>query len=134
MRKALFELYLITGISLLMGFGWDEDSDDDSYFLYMLARTRRELLSFISPETAWDVLRSPTVAMNTIGGMRKIIYDVGDAGFALATGNDLPVYQSGHNKDRLKLVADVTNQLGLRWIDQFESLGVRTRFIRSGGW
>ena len=38
-RKTIFELYVIAGLSVLMFAGFDDD-DQDSYALYMLARMR----------------------------------------------------------------------------------------------
>lgn len=130
-RKTVFELYLIGLLSLLLAFGWDED-DDDSYFQYMTARIQRELLTFISPATAWDVVRSPTVALNTVDGLRKVVSDVGGAGYALMTGEELPVYKQGPKKGQTKLGADAAQFFGLGFINQFEGLDTKTRLIKRG--
>lgn len=127
-RKTLVELYLIAGISLIMLSAWAED-DDDSYALYMLARVRRELLTFVSPTTAWDVLRSPSVAMRTVEDFGKVTYHGVNALGALATGEDLDRYKSGPGKGEIKLLHDLKPILAL---DQLEDLDRKTRIISRG--
>ena len=130
-RKTLFELYTIAAFSLLLAFGWD-DEDDDSYVRYMVARVNREMKTFLSPSTAWDVLRSPSVAMSTVTGISKIIGDTGEAGYSLITGEDLPKYEQGDYKGQYKLSADIKRQFGLGFIEQFDNLDTKSQLIQRG--
>jgi hypothetical protein len=130
-RKTLFELYAIAAFSLLLAFGWDED-DDDSYVRYMVARMNRELKTFMSPSTAWDVLRSPSVAMSTIQGMTKLIGHTGEAGYSLITGKEVPKYEQGDYKGQYKVNADFKKQFGLSWMEQFDNLDSKSSLIQRG--
>lgn len=130
-RKTLFELYTIAAFSLLLAFGWDED-DDESYVRYMLARVNRELKTFLSPSTAWDVLRKPTVAMSTAEGVFKIIGDIGSIGVSAITGEDIPVYKQGPYKGDVKLWADTKKQVGLGFLEQFSNLDVQAELVQRG--
>lgn len=133
-KKALVDLYLISALSLAM-FALAGGDDDDSYVLYMLTRIRRELLTFINPVTAWDVVRSPSVVMNTIGGFHRIIDDIGSSGWATIHGEDQPVYKSGPGKGVNKLLFDVGRQTGVNgWLYQFDNLEQKTRLMQGGGW
>lgn len=131
-RKTMFELYIIMGLTVAMAML--ANSDDDSYALYMMARVRRELMTFMSPATAWDVLRSPTVAMNSIGGFHRILNDMGSSGWAFVNGDEQPVYQSGPGKGHNKLLFDIGRQSGLNWTNQFEDMARKTRLVSGGGW
>lgn len=132
-RKSLLELYIIGALSLAM-FMLGGDDNDESYTIYMLARIRREMMTFASPTTAWDVLRSPTVVMNTIGGFHRILSDVGASAWALGEGEDMPIYKSGPGKGHDKLLFDINRQLGTNFIYQFNDLDTKTRLISGGGW
>ena len=60
-KKSLFEVYTIAALSVLLMSLWgDGGEEDDSFIRYQMARLRRELISFSSPTTAWDILKSPT--------------------------------------------------------------------------
>lgn len=132
MRKTLFELYLLVGLTALLAFGWDDD-DNDSYAKYMVARIRREMMAFVSPSTAWDVLKSPSVAMNMIDGMNKLIYTGMDATGAVLTGEQLPVYERGPGKGNVKFYWELGKQTGLSSIlGQFEDIETKTRLAREG--
>jgi hypothetical protein len=131
-RKTLFELWAIIGITILMGTAWDDD--DDSYIKYMLARVKRELSTFYSPQTGWEVLRSPSVALNFLDGIAKIQRDVVESTGSFITGDEQPRYQQGPHKGELKLVADLKSQFGLNFDAQFEALGTKTRLIQRGGY
>lgn len=128
-RKTLMELYLIAGLSIIMMAAFSEDDDEPSYTHYMLARVRREMLTFINPTTAWDVLRSPSVAMRTITDLTKVTYHSMDALGALATGEDLDRYKSGPGKGDIKLLHDLKPILAL---DQLEDLDTKIRLITRG--
>lgn len=132
-KKTLLELYIISGLSLAM-FMLGGDDNDESYSLYMMARIRREMMTFMSPTTAWDVLRSPTVAMNTIGGFHRIIGDVGSAAWAIGVGEDIPEFKSGPGKGHNKLLYDLNRQLGTSFLYQFNDLDTKSRLIQGGGW
>jgi len=128
-RKSLVELYLIAGISVILMLALGGDEDDDSYPLYMLARIRREMMTFLNPMTAWDVLRSPTVAMRTISDLMKVTYHGMDAMGALATGEELDRYKSGPGKGDIKILHDLKPILAL---DQLEDLDTKIRLITRG--
>lgn len=134
-KKAMFDLYAITALTLgliMLGSG---DEDDDSYALYMMARVRRELMTFISPTTAWDVLRSPTIALNTIGGFNRIIGATIDATGAILTGEDLAVMKRGTGKGQNELLFRILQQSGgAGFLYQFDNLTQKTQLIQSGGW
>ena len=127
-RKTLVELYLVMGMTMIMASAWAED-DDDSYTLYMLARMRRELLTFVSPTTAWDVLRSPSVALSTVEDFQKIIWHFMDATGAILTGEQLERYQSGPGKGQTKLFHSLKPILA---VDQLRDLDTKTRLITRG--
>lgn len=130
-RKTSFELYMIMAMSMLLWFGWDDDTDEDSYLRYMTARVRRELMTFIDPTTAWDVLRSPTVALNTIEGFQKIGSSMVASMGAYVTGEDQPTYISGPYKGQDKLWADIERQFA-PFRKQFSELDTKTRLITRG--
>lgn len=129
-RKTLFELYSLVGLSLLFALGWDDD--EDSYAKYMVARVRRELGSFISPTNLWDTLKTPSVAMSSIDGMTKVIYDTQNSIGAMILGEDQPVYERGPGKNQSKLWFDLKKQSGLGALTQFEDLGSRIRVQANG--
>ncbi len=130
-RKTLFEIYTIIGLTAIMGLAWDDD--DESYTKYMLARVRREMSTFYSPSTAWDVLRSPTVALNLIDGFTKIQGDLVSSAGAVITGEDQPKYEQGPYKGENKLGADLKRQFGFGFEKQFDDLDTKTRLIQRGG-
>lgn len=130
-RKTLFELYLIMALTAVMGLAWDDD--DESYTKYMLARIRREVSTFYSPSTLWDVLRSPTVALNLVDGFRKIQDDTFNSLGAVIWGEEQPMYEQGPYKGEYKLPADLKRQFGLGFEKQFDDLDVKTRIIQRGG-
>lgn len=131
-RKTLFELWAIVGITILMGSMWDDD--DDSYVKYMLARIKREMSTYYSPQTAWEVVRSPSVALNFLDGIAKIQRDVVESTGSFIAGEAQPRYEQGPHKGELKLVADLKSQFGLNFDAQFEALGTKTRLIQRGGY
>lgn len=131
-RKTLFEVYLFVGLTLAMGLLWEDD--DESYTKYLLARIRREISTFYSPATAWDVLRSPTVALNAIDGFRKVQGSLFNSIGAAITGDEQPIYIQGPYKDRNKLGADLERHFGLGFLSQFQDLDVKTRLIQRGGY
>lgn len=130
-RKSTFELYAITALSMLLWFGWDED-DDESYLRYMTARARRELMTFISPTTAWEVLRSPTVALNTIEGFQRIGASMIGAVGAAVSGEEQPIYKLGPYKDQERWSADLERQF-IPFRKQFEDMDRKTNLIIKGG-
>ena len=129
-KKTLFEVYLMVASGLLLALGWDDD--EESYTRYMLARVRRELVTFISPSTAFDVLKSPTVAMHTLDGMSRIIYDTQNSLGSAIMGEDQPVYESGPGKGQNKLWFDIKRQTGFNFATQFDDLQTKTRLIERG--
>ena len=131
-RKTMFKLYTIAGLGLLLFAGFDED-DDESYAKYMAARIRRELLTFMSPTTAWDVLRSPTVALNTIESAGNLLATSMDSGWNFISGKDQEVMQRGPGKGELKLLYKAKRFWGMNAEYQFEDLDTKTRFIMKGG-
>lgn len=133
-RKTMVDLYMISALTLAV-LALSGGDDDDSYVKYMAIRIRRELLTFIDPSNAWDVLRSPSVLMNNINGMHKIIWDVGSQGWANMTGDDAPVYKSGAYKGENKLWADIQRQIGMHsLLHQFDDLEKKSRLMTGGGW
>ncbi len=137
MRKTTYELIMWATLSLLLHFGWDDD-EEDSYARYMMARVRREISTFFSPATAWDVLRSPTVALNSVEAMGKVWYDLIKSGGSYFNGEEQPIYKHGPKKGENKLYIDTMNSLGLGTIpsvgfyDQFQDLDTKTRLIVRG--
>jgi hypothetical protein len=129
-RKTLFELYSLVALSLLFALGWDDD--EDSYAKYMVARVRRELGAFISPTSLWDVLKTPSVAMSSIDGMSRIIYDTQNSIGGMVLGEDQPVYERGPGKGQNKLWFDIKRQSGLNSLTQFEDLSSKIRVISTG--
>lgn len=130
-RKTLFELYLIAGLSVLIFAGLG--GDDDSYAQMMLARMRREALTFLSPTTAWDVLRSPTVALRSIEDINKTIWSVVDAPIDLMINGEVEVYERGKHAGEMKWKADVKSQIPIiNQMKQFDDLSTQTRLIIQG--
>lgn len=130
-RKSIFELYAIVALSMLLWLGWDDDDNSESYLHYLTARVRRELVTFISPSSLWDVLRSPTVALSTIDGFTKIQSSlIGSIG-AVITGEDQPIYEAGPYKNQNKVFADVERQF-FPFLKQFEGLDDKSRLIETG--
>lgn len=121
-RKSLFELYSIATLTLGLFLMSGED-DDDNYAKYLALRVRRELVTFIDPVTAWDVLRSPTVALNTIDAMGKLIYATRDAVGAVLTNEDMKILESGPGKGYNELY---WRALGLTPLRQFHQLDPET--------
>jgi hypothetical protein len=107
--------------------------DDDSYAKYMIARIRRELMTFISPTTAWDVLRSPTVAMNTIESVMGFLSTGQEAIWAYGSGEDLPTMERGPGKGMTKIGYRTKRLFGLDADMQFEDMGSKSRIIMNGG-
>lgn len=123
-RKSLFELYSIATLTLgLFLMSGEDDDDDDNYAKYLALRVRRELVTFIDPVTAWDVLRSPTVALNTIDAMGKLIYATRDAVGAVLTNEDMKILESGPGKGYNELY---WRALGLTPLRQFHQLDPET--------
>lgn len=116
MRKTRLELYLIAGITLSMMLAFGDD-DDDSYVQMMMTRVRRELLTFLSPLTAWDVLRSPSVSMGAAEGIMKAIGSTAQAvGMTMTpdailetlhVDTEIPKYSKGIYDDQYKWWADI---------------------------
>lgn len=130
-RKTLFELYLMAGLSLLIfgAFG----GDDDSYLKMMLARMRRETLTFLNPSTAWDVLRSPTVALRTVEDTGKILWHIVDAPADLLMDGKVDVYERGKNKGEAKWKADALKLVPIvGQLKQFDDIPTQTRLIIQG--
>lgn len=133
-RKTLVDLYLIAGFTLAI-LAMSGGDDDDSYLLYMLTRVRREMLTFINPVNAWDVLRSPTVVMGQAKNLYKIIGDIGSSGWAAVSGEEQPIYKSGPGKGAYKLLYDIGRQTGIDgWLYQFDALDQKTRLMQGAGW
>lgn len=130
-RKTMFELYMMVALSLLLTLGWDDD-ESDSYNKYILARVRRELVTFISPSTAWDVIKSPTVVLNSIDGMSRIIYDLHNSIYAEIVDEEQPVYQHGSGKGYNKLWFDIMRQTGFNSVTQWDDLATKTRLVKEG--
>lgn len=130
-RKTAFELYAIVAMSFLLWFGWDDDDEDSGYIKYMTARVRRELMTFIDPTTAWDVLRSPTVALNTIEGFQRMGASMIAGMGAAVIGEDQPTYQSGPYKGQEKMWADIERQF-IPFRKQFEDMDSKTRLVIKG--
>jgi hypothetical protein len=129
-RKTLFELYSLVALALLFALGWDDD--EESYVKYMVARVRRELGAFISPVSLWDVLKTPSVAMSSIDGMAKVIYDTQNSIGAMVLGEEQPAYQRGPGKGQNKLWFDLKRQTGFGSLTQFEDLSSKIRVISTG--
>jgi hypothetical protein len=130
-RKTMFELYMMVALSLLLALGWDDD-ENNSYVKYLVSRVRRELMTFVSVSTAWDVLRSPTVVLNSIDGMNRIVYDLQNSVGAYIMDEDQPVYERGPMKNYNKLWADIMRQSGLGFWTQFNDIESKSRLAREG--
>jgi hypothetical protein len=122
---------MMVALSLLLALGWDDD-ENDSYVKYLVSRVRRELVTFISPSTLWDVLKSPTVVLNSIDGMNRIVYDLQNSVGAYVMDEDQPVYERGPGKGYNKLWFDIMRQAGLNSVTQFDDLSTKTRLAREG--
>lgn len=131
-RKFLFEMYTIAILSALAMFGWDDD-DKDSFALYHIVRLRRELSTFFSPSTAWDVLRSPTVALDTIERATDFVSQITQVPIDLARGKDIATYKQGPNKGESKAWVNIQNKLPI-WSQrhQFEDFDKRIEIIERG--
>lgn len=128
-RKTIFELYMIAGISALMMLAWDDD-DRDSYTLMMLARMRRELMTFFSPNTAWDVLRSPSVALDTIEGLSKLTYY---SSVGMLTGEAYKLYEAGPRKGESRIESTIKDRVPvLSQRHQFDDLEKKIQLIERG--
>jgi len=131
-RKTLFELYMIAGLGLLIFAGYDDD--DDSYMKYMAARIKRELTTYYDPTTAWDVLRSPTVALSTIEATSKLLGTMTDGGWNYLTGNEQEMIKSGAYKGYGKAEAAFWRASGLDFMKQFEDIDRKTDFVLKGAY
>ncbi len=130
-RKTLFELYFTAAISILLFAGLG--GDDDSYTQMMLARMRREALTFLSPTTAWDVLRSPTVALRSIEDINATIWSVVDAPIDILLEGEAEKYERGRYKGEYKWKADIKKQIPvINQMKQFDDLSTQTRLIIQG--
>lgn len=132
-KKFLFEMYVIAGLTALAMLGWDDDDDRDSFALYHIIRLRRELTTYFSPTTAWDVLRSPTVALDTIEKSSEFIWGVVSAPVLLLQGKELPEYEQGGNKNEKKIWVQIKNKVPV-WSQrhQFEDFDKRIDLIERG--
>lgn len=130
MRKMLFEVAIIVSLGILINAGFDDD--DESFAKYMLARIQREMQTFYSPMVAWDVLRSPTVALNTVQAMANVTTDFTKGGFFYLTGQEQPVLESGPYKGATKAEAALRKLFGDP-TKQFDDLNRKTDFVLSGG-
>lgn len=129
-KKFLFEVYTIAALSALVMFGWDDDDDKDSIILYHLVRLKRELMTFFSPTEAWSVLRSPTVALDTI---EKFSEFVGSVAVGTWTGRSFKDYESGPNKGEMRIWAQLQNKIPV-WSqrNQFTDLDKKIDLIDRG--
>lgn len=129
-KKTLFELYGLVALTALLAVGWDDD--EESYAKLLTARMRKELGTFLSPTQLWDVLKSPTAALNTVDGLNKIIYDVQNSLGAMVISGDQPIYQRGPGQGENKLWFDIKRQTGLGSLSQFEDLSSKIRVVKEG--
>lgn len=129
-KKTLFELYLIAGLAALAFFGWDEDDDRDSFVLYHIVRLKRELSTFFSPTEAWSVLRSPTVALDTIQRFGQFVDSVTTG---VVTGEAFEDYKQGPNKGEMKIWSQLQNKIPF-WAqrNQFTDLDRKIDLIERG--
>lgn len=132
-KKFLFEMYVIAGLSALSMLGWDDDDDKDSFALYHIIRLRRELTTYFSPTTAWDVLRSPTVALDTIEKASEFTWGIVSTPILLLEGKDLPEYEQGINKGEKKIWVQLQNKVPI-WNQrhQFDDFDNRIDLIERG--
>ncbi len=129
-KKFLFEVYTIAALSALVMFGWDEDDDKDSIVLYHIVRLKRELMTFFSPTEAWGVLRSPTVALDTIERLAEF---TGSVAFGVWTGRAFEDYESGPSKGETRIWAQLQNKVPV-WSqrNQFEGLDKKIDLMDRG--
>lgn len=132
-KKFLFEMYVIAGLTALAMLGWDDDDDRDSFALYHIIRLRRELTTYFSPTTAWDVLRSPTVALDTIEKASEFTWGIVSAPVLLLQGKELPEYEQGVNKGQKKISVQIQNKIPI-WSQrhQFTDFDKRIDLIERG--
>jgi hypothetical protein len=131
-RKSMFDLYSVALISLAVFLAFSGDEDEDNYTKMMLVRMRRELMTFYSPSTAWEVLKSPTVALKTITDIQSVIWRTVYSPFEVLQDGELEKYEKGKWKDWPKLYADWAKVTGLGQFKQFEDIGTTTRLLGSG--
>lgn len=130
-RKALFELYVTAALAILIFSAFKDD--DDSYTKMMLARMRRELLTFVSPSTAWDVLQSPTVALRTVKDIGGIMWHLIDAPADYLLNGEVDVYKQGKYKGEQKWKADLKKAIPIvGQLKQFDDIPTATRLILQG--
>jgi hypothetical protein len=129
-KKTLFQLYTITVLSALLFMG---EEDDDSYAKYLVARVRREMMTFISPLTAWDVLRSPSVVMNQIQQIEGAVSSSVEALYDVTLGDgEVNVKERGKGKGMPQWLYKSGKLVGLGSIYQFDDLDTSTRLIQDG--
>ncbi len=129
-RKTLMQLYSITILTLMMFAGED---DEDDYLDYLTARARREMMTFVDPTTAWDVLRSPTVMMSNILALQKAVYSTVEAGVDLSLGNEIDIKERGKGKGTPEWLYNTGRLVGANALYQFDDLETSTRLIQDGG-
>lgn len=115
-RRTLSEItFLLSAIILLnvasiilksIGKGSDDEDDDKkirrwSFVAYQAARLRSELLFFISPPEAWNILRSPMASMSVIENFIKLIGQL--------ISEPFEVYERGPWKGKFKMAKYLTN-------------------------
>lgn len=129
MRKFMFELYLITALAALAMFAWDED-EKDSFLLYQIVRLKRELSTFFSPTEAWSVLRSPTIAYDTIQRLGQF---VNTTTTGILSGEAFEEYKQGPSKGEVKIWSQLQNKIPV-WSqrNQFEEFDRRIDLIERG--
>jgi hypothetical protein len=128
-KKFLFEMYVIAILTALSMFGWDDD-EKDSFVLYHIVRLKRELSTFFSPTEAWSVLRSPTVALDTIERFTQSIYSLT---VGVASGESFEEYKQGPNRGEMRIWAQLENQIPV-WSqrNQFVELDRKINLIERG--
>jgi hypothetical protein len=134
-RKALFQLWTVAVMSAiaLLAFSGD-DGEEDSYIAYMMARVKREIMTFGDPITAWEVLRSPTILMQTVKNLYKATGETANAMWDISLGDgEVDVRERGKAKDFPKWLYEGSKVIGLGSAFQFQDLGVSTRLINDGG-
>jgi hypothetical protein len=128
-RKFIFEMYLIAALAALAMFGWDDD-EKDSFVLYHIVRLKRELSTFFSPTEAWSVLRSPTVALDTIQRLAQFTDSVTTG---LMSGEAFEEYKQGPNRGEIRIWSQLQNKIPV-WSqrNQFEEFDRRIDLIERG--
>lgn len=131
-RKTLFQLYTVAVLTAVGMFAFDED--DDSYLVYMMARVKREIMTFGDPITAWEVLRSPSILMQTVKGLYKATGETASAAWDISLGDgEVDIRERGKAKGMPKWLYEGSKVTGTGALFQFEDLGVSTRLINDGG-